>query len=722
MDLRPLACRSVPLLACALLGLALVGAPPASGGTPPEVVCGQIETGVLGDTSDVHEYTFQGVAGDLISVVAWRTDGPGTFAVRYEEPDGSGPADLFFRQPYTLLQSASPGTPHRIFVDTRSGQVAPGPYALQLTWLSERAECQRDLPCGSETAATFTSEWQWEAFSYDVRAGHDLAIQAWRTGGDPAFAPRYRIYRPDGSPVQTAFEDGLPSDPRVTADTDGIHTVVVKPEGSEVGDFAIKRLLLGDPDEPGFAPCGPALACGVPVAGLGDDTDVDPVREWQTFLFPGTPGEVVGLGAWAEAGADPDFVPEHRVFDRTGAPLGDFAEGFASWALPAGAGATGTYTAVVRNRESPGAAGDFALELQRLSGGQQCGDLLACGEVVARDLVVPGAAALFELDGVAGDTIAVETLALEGEGFTPEARLFAPDGGASAAFRTGRFEETLAQDGTHAIVVRATSPTALGRFSLFWEGLGPVTLCEATDADGDTIPDDADNCPTNPNPGQEDGDGDSVGDDCDNCPDAANAGQEDADGDSFGDACEPSAEQVKCLDKQLKALGKLCKSAFSCEAKRVKNALKDPTGLVRDACLDKAEEKFDTQADKARSKFGPCLMSVNLLTVATSVGADALALSGDALLGWDEFDPADSKTRSGIVKAMAQACFTHAKSDAKSVKKGTPPSQKALPSFSAKCGKQVARANGTYDGAGCANLTEALEILFEDVSETARGR
>ena len=116
-----------------------------------------------------------------------------------------------------------------------------------------------------------------------------------------------------------------------------------------------------------------------------DETDVDPVREWQSFRFPGTPGEVVGLGSWAEPGGDPDFVPEHRVFDRTGAPLGDFTEGFATWTLPSGAGATGTYTAVVRNRESPGASGDFALELQRLSGDQQCGDLLACGTVVARD-------------------------------------------------------------------------------------------------------------------------------------------------------------------------------------------------------------------------------------------------------------------------------------------------------------------------------------------------
>lgn len=694
---------------------------PAAAGTSPELSCGQLQTGVLSGPSDVHEYTFEGNAGDVVSVVAWRTDGSGTFTVRYEEPDGSGSSDAFFRQQHVLGQNASPGSPHRIFVDSRNGQVAPGPYALQLNWLSERAECQRDLACGSEQEASLTSEWQWETFSYDIRSGQDAALQAWRLTGDVDFAPRYRVYRPDGTPAQTGFEVGLPADPRVTADSDGIHTVVIKPTASEVGMFAVKLLRLGDPDEAGFEACGPLLGCGMPLSGLGDETDVLPIREWQTFRFTGTPGEVVGLATWS-TGSDANFVPEHRVFDRTGAPLAGFTEGFAAWTAPSGPSSAGLYTVAVRNRESPGAAGDFAIELQRLSLDQQCSELLACGEVVARDLTIPGMTDTWNLAGVAGDTLAVETLALDGSGFVPEAELFAPSGASTGPFRSGRFEELLTEDGTHTVVVRATSATALGRYSLFWEGLGPTTLCEATDVDADSVPDDADNCPTDPNPGQQDGDSDSVGDDCDNCPDDPNTGQEDVDGDSFGDACEPSAGEIRCLDKQLKALGKLCKAAFSCEAKRVKNALKDPSALIRDACLDKAEEKFETRADKARSKHAPCLMAANLLAVATSLGAETLDLADDALAGWDEFDPADSKTRSGIVKAMAKACFSHAKADARSVKKGTPPSTGALPGFVTRCGKQVARSKSLYTGPTCDALGQSLEILHEHVSETARGR
>ncbi|MGA1871517.1 MAG: thrombospondin type 3 repeat-containing protein [bacterium] len=69
----------------------------------------------------------------------------------------------------------------------------------------------------------------------------------------------------------------------------------------------------------------------------------------------------------------------------------------------------------------------------------------------------------------------------------------------------------------------------------------PSQYAAFNDADGDGINDNADNCPVNINPGQEDSDGDDLGDVCDICPhDSGNVNipNPDTDNDGIGDNCD----------------------------------------------------------------------------------------------------------------------------------------------------------------------------------------
>ncbi|RLA05238.1 MAG: hypothetical protein DRQ59_16290 [Gammaproteobacteria bacterium] len=65
----------------------------------------------------------------------------------------------------------------------------------------------------------------------------------------------------------------------------------------------------------------------------------------------------------------------------------------------------------------------------------------------------------------------------------------------------------------------------------------PCVVDPVPDTDGDSVPDDLDNCAYTPND-QADGDGDGVGDACDNCPQTGNPDQADLDLDGVGDACD----------------------------------------------------------------------------------------------------------------------------------------------------------------------------------------
>ncbi len=114
-------------------------------------------------------------------------------------------------------------------------------------------------------------------------------------------------------------------------------------------------------------------------------------------------------------------------------------------------------------------------------------------------------------------------------------------------------------------------------------GNGTLDFC-FLDADGDTVPDNIDNCLNTSNTNQLDSDGDGIGNACDNCPNASNASQVNTDGDAFGNACDncPSVANDDQLDTDGDGIGDACDAC----SELVINPTGDPDadGLVCDNC------------------------------------------------------------------------------------------------------------------------------------------
>ncbi len=126
------------------------------------------------------------------------------------------------------------------------------------------------------------------------------------------------------------------------------------------------------------------------------------------------------------------------------------------------------------------------------------------------------------------------------------------------------------------------------------------------DFDGDGRPDGQDNCPSEPNPNQEDLDGDRTGDACDtdldgdailntedNCPATSNAGQDDFNNDGIGDACG-DADNDRVVDQ-----------ADNCRLNPNTDQNDFDTDGLGDACDDSDNDTISDAADNCKLTANP---------------------------------------------------------------------------------------------------------------------
>jgi hypothetical protein len=156
------------------------------------------------------------------------------------------------------------------------------------------------------------------------------------------------------------------------------------------------------------------------------------------------------------------------------------------------------------------------------------------------------------------------------------------------------------------------------------------------DADGDGVPDEADNCFAHPNEDQRDGDGDGVGDACDNCAAVANADQADSFGTvGIGDACD-------------------CPCFTPLDSVLLAETLQDGAVYTDLVCIDtRVNAKPLTALSAVRVDGAPCSLA------SADCSLLAVEFTEDRACQWNPPAPAAETSVQGISDAQREACRIH---------------------------------------------------------------
>ncbi|HEX2486229.1 MAG TPA: matrixin family metalloprotease, partial [Myxococcota bacterium] len=136
-----------------------------------------------------------------------------------------------------------------------------------------------------------------------------------------------------------------------------------------------------------------------------------------------------------------------------------------------------------------------------------------------------------------------------------------------------------------------------------------------------------------------------------------------------GDPLDPAAA---CRRDELRAARALCEVHFECEAKRAGAPERDPLGLARDACADRARGRFERRYGEARTRAAAagasCPGTLDAAAAAALVTVPAGEIEAGLLVGADPPNPTDARLRRKLLAAAGAACDAGLRAEARFVR------------------------------------------------------
>lgn len=518
------------------------------------IVYGDVVSGDINDDNVSQEFTFEGAAGDVVTLLAYATSGDVDTVLTLAGPDGTLIAENddadFSTTSSAILDQPLPTDGTYTVTVTRfegvNGQTS-GTFELSITATAAVPNNTDDTAIDTDTTAigevvmgTINDETPEVRFTFDGVAGDIVTIQMVATSGNLDTSLFVldengdNIARNDDADFTTTdslieqFE--LPNDGTYTI----LATRFLGVDGTSSGEFELTIIINDDavsPDdtdttgatEPDDSDTSTDVSTNSLMYGESVTNTISDETFAYTYTFEAAAGDVISITATgAENGLDTLLILQNP--DGEEIARNDDAElGTTDSALPAiELESTGTYTiTLTRFREADGlSSGEFTLTLEFVenrrtddtdtdSDGTDAADVqtLNDGDQVTGTIDSNNYEFRFDLDGTAGDVINLELRADESD-LDTLLQVLSPDGNVLAENDDEDFISTdsvltglqLPEDGTYTVVVtrfNGADGLSEGDFVLtvtFGESVGVDTdTTDDTDTDADVDDTDTDN-------------------------------------------------------------------------------------------------------------------------------------------------------------------------------------------------------------------------------------